>query len=490
MGKQEHSCSEQKEVINVPIDTSDFSRVFTDLPPRGAKLHFVGVGGIGMSAVALGFRKMGFDVSGSDLQENSLTTRLRGRGCAISLGHGQAELKNVNAVVVSSAIPADNVELAEARRRGIPVLHRSQAAQLLLIGKRTVAVGGSHGKTTISAMISHLLAESGMDPTSIVGGVTDCPDGNLRIGGGRWAVVEADESDRSILNFTPELAVVNNVDLDHVDNFKNVAEVREMFLSFCRSVISEGFCFLGWDSPEVRRMAEELERGFIGYGSCDAASLRFTDYRPCGSGSSFLVWKEGVRLGEMSLAIPGHFNAVNSLAAVAVGLHLEVPFERIADSLERYRGVERRFDLRGEAGGVVVLDDYAHHPAEIRATLSALEERYGGRKVVVFQPHRYSRTRAFAREFAESLREADVLLLTEVYPSGEAPMEGVTGRAILDHVEDEQDRALYVEALEEIPGVLVDGVLEAGDVLITVGAGDVWKVGREVLDRLGDTEES
>jgi UDP-N-acetylmuramate--alanine ligase len=391
-------------------------------------------------------------------------------------------------VVISSAVSAANVEVIAAREQGIPILHRSHAAQLLLQDKRTVAVSGTHGKTTISGMVGFLLSEAGFDPLVFLGGELDAWEGNLRFGRGHWAVTEADESDRSFVNLRPELAVINNVDLDHVDYYSGIDDVGRSFRDFAESLLPGGCCFLGWDSPEARKLASDLSRAVVTYGSSPDAEIFLNDYRGGQSSSSFRVYRGNLELGRVNLSVPGRFNAVNSLAAVGVGLHLGIPFSRIAEVLGAFRGVKRRFEQKGSRSGVTVVDDYAHHPEEIRATLSALSERFPGRKVGVFQPHRYSRTLAFAADFAQALEALDGLVLTDVYAAGEKPIEGVTGRKIYEAMSQGTRQLLYADRLDEIPDLLLAKVLREGDVLITIGAGDVWQVGEEVLQRLGKTK--
>jgi len=433
----------------------------------------------------MAFRLAGCRVSGSDLQQNNLTERLERMGCRIYLGHRAAHVKNAHSVVISSAVHPTNVELAAARRRGLPVIHRSQAARMMLQDRRTIAVSGTHGKTTISGMIGQVVTEGGLDPLVFLGGELDTLGGNMRYGRGRWAVTEADESDRSFVNFQPEIAVINNVDLDHVDCYADIEDVRRSFQSFVESVVPGGSCFLGWDSPEARKLAEGAPCTVVAYGSAPGSEIRLEEYRP-GATSSFRVWRGSVELGRVELRVPGTFNAVNSLAAIGVGMHLGIPFQRIAESLREFRGVKRRFEHKGTRRGVTVLDDYAHHPEEIRATLSALAERFPGRKVGVFQPHRYSRTKAFVADFARALESLDGVVLTEVYGAGEKPIDGVSARKIYEEMARGRDNLHFAEGIDEIPEMLLSGVLREGDVLITLGAGDVWRVGERVLEQLGD----
>jgi UDP-N-acetylmuramate--alanine ligase len=486
--KQQRNPKSTCEEVQVHPDAGELSQLFTSSPASDSCIHFVGVGGIGMSAVAMGFLMTGCRVSGSDMQLNNLTTRLKNLGCTIYQGHRREHVRRAQAVVVSSAVQPDNVEITEARRRAIPIIHRSQAAQMLLQNRRTVAVSGTHGKTTISGMIGMLLTEAGFDPLVFLGGELDPIGGNMRFGKGHWAVTEADESDRSFTNLRPEIAVINNVDLDHVDSYAGIEDVGRSFQAFAESLTPGGCCFIGWDSTEARKLATELSCALVTYGSTADADLYLDDYQGGVQSSSFQVYRGKTLLGGLNLSVPGRFNAVNSLAALGVGLHLDIPFRRIVEVLHEFPGVKRRFERKGTHRGVTIVDDYAHHPEEIRATLSALSERFPGRKVGVFQPHRYSRTRAFAADFARALECLDGLVLTDVYGAGEEPIDGVSGRNIFEAMTNGQGRVHYAECLEEIPDILLSKVLQEGDVLITLGAGDVWQVGEELLQRLKKRE--
>lgn len=486
--KRKHEA--MRSEFHMQCDADSLSNLFTSPPGGETCLHFVGVGGIGMSAVAMALRMAGYRVSGSDMQPNHLTARLQRLGCAIYHGHRKEQVRHAHALVVSSAVQPDNVELLAAREQGIPILHRSHAVQMLVQDRRTVAVSGTHGKTTISAMVGFLLSRAELDPLVLLGGELEPLGGNVRYGHGQWAVTEADESDRSFVNLRPEVAVINNVDLDHVDYYTGIEDVSRSFRDFAESLIPGGCCFLGWDSVEARKLAAQLRCAAVSYGSTPEAELFLTDYRGTMNSSSFQVYRGELRLGVLNLSVPGRFNAVNSLAAVGVGLHLGIPFGRIAEVLGEFPGVRRRFERKGTHAGVTVVDDYAHHPEEIRATLSALAERFPGRKVGVFQPHRYSRTRAFATDFARALESLDGLVLTDVYAAGEKPIAGVSGRRIFEEMPSGAKQLHYAEHLEEIPDLLLSKVLQEGDVLITLGAGDVWQVGEEVLQRLGKGENN
>jgi UDP-N-acetylmuramate--alanine ligase len=393
-------------------------------------------------------------------------------------------VRQADVVVVSTAIPRTNAEWVEAQRLGTPVWHRSELLQFLIMGRRCIAVAGSHGKTTISGMLAHTLIGAGFDPTVFVGGELKEIGGNSRLGRSSWVVIEADESDRSFLNYTPEIAVINNIDFDHAEYYKNIDEIQAAFREFARSITARGVAVLGWDSAPVRELGSHLSVNAIQYGRKAGGGLWVSDYRSFNQHSRFLVYREQELLGEVKLGIPGEFNAVNSLAVIGVGFHLGIPFPEITKHLAAFRGVGRRFEKIGSLNGITVIDDYAHHPAEIRATLSALAERYPGRKVGVFQPHRFTRTRVFAKEFAKALESLDVLVLTDVYSASEPPIEGVDGTTILRHVSKNGPRTEYIADVGNVADYLAERVLKPGDVLITLGAGTVTTVGDAVLKKL------
>lgn len=464
--------------------SDSFERTFKAFSPVKNHFHFIGIGGIGMSGIAYACRKLGFRVSGSDLGENAQTQRLKQAGCRVELGHSPEHVGEVDAVIVSTAVPQKNPELLEARRRGIPILHRSELLQFLIMGHRCIAVAGTHGKTTITGMLAHVLVDAGFDPTVFVGGEFDKIGGNSRLGKSSWVVIEADESDRSFLNYTPEIAVVNNIDFDHAEFYADIEEIKAAFHEFCSSMMPGGIAFLGWDSEHVRELRTRLTVNTAYYGKDPNAGLWISDYRGSDRDSRFLVHRGQELLGEVKLKVPGRFNAANSLAVIGVGLHLRIPFPEIAKHLESFEGVRRRFQKKGEINGVTVIDDYAHHPAEIKATLSALAERYQGRKIGVFQPHRFSRTKALAEQFGKALEALDVLILADVYPASETPIPGIDGTTILGHVPKNGPRAEYVPEVKDIPAFLVEKVLKPGDVLITLGAGTITNVGDKVLEEL------
>jgi UDP-N-acetylmuramate--alanine ligase len=450
-------------------------------------IHFVGIGGIGMSGIAEVLANLGFRVSGSDLKSSSVTERLQELGVEFAEGHRAENVGDAHVVVRSTAVRDDNPEIVEARRRSIPVIPRAEMlAELMRLKPQTVAVAGSHGKTTTTSMVATVLGHADLDPTFVVGGVVGAYRSNARLGKSDLMVVEADESDRSFLMLTPTIAVVTNIDREHMDYYKDMMDVRKCFEDFVNKVPFYGAAILCLDDPHVQAVIPHVERRRVTYGlsaqaDVSAHGIRFDD----GFGSSFTVWRGSEAVGEVHLRVPGLHNVYNSLAAIAVGLELEIPFEQIAGALNAFAGAERRFQRKGEEAGVLVVDDYGHHPTEIKATLAAAKIGSAGRRIVVlFQPHRYSRTHDLMEEFARSFNNADMLLVTDIYAASEDPIEGVTSEALTEAIKSYGHKnAHYTGALDHAAEILRDQV-RAGDLVITLGAGTVHRVGDQLLKLL------
>jgi len=451
---------------------------------KASHLHFVGIGGSGMSGIAEVLINMGYTVTGSDLVVNPATRRLRQLGAKIHRGHRPDNLREADAVVISSAVGEDNPEVIEARRLKIPVIPRAEMLAELMRLKHGVAVAGAHGKTTTTAMIAEVLTRGGLDPTIVIGGRVGSLKTGAKLGHGDIMVAEADESDGSFLKMKPTIAVVTNIDREHLDFYGDLDEIRAAFGGFLSRVPFYGAAVVCVDDPNVRSLLPSVDRKVLGYGLGDDADLRASDLRVRGFTSAFVVHSGGERLGQVQLQIPGRHLVCNSLAAIAVGLELDLPFDSIAGALGRFRGVERRMQRRGEACGAVVLDDYGHHPTEITATLAAVREGFGTRTVVVFQPHRYSRTRFLLDEFGAAFGDADHVIVTDIYSAGETPVEGLDGAAVLRAIQAAGHPSVaYEPDLEAIPALLRREI-RPGDVVLTLGAGDVWKAG-EALIRSG-----
>jgi UDP-N-acetylmuramate--alanine ligase len=454
---------------------------------RIQQVHFVGVGGIGMSGIAEVLLNMGFRVSGSDLRRSDVTARLESLGAKIYEGHAAENVSGAHVVVRSTAVRGDNPEVLEARRRSIPVIPRAEMlGELMRLKPHTVAVAGSHGKTTTTSMIATVLAHAGLDPTVVVGGVVGAMGSNARLGKSDLMVVEADESDRSFLMLSPTFTVVTNIDREHMDSYSDMDDVRKTFADFVNKVPFYGASVLCLDDPHVQAVIPEVVRRRITYGLSAQADIAAREVRYDQKfGSIYQARLMGEPVGEVSLQVPGLHNIYNSLAAIAIGLELEVPFATIAKALSQFNGVNRRFQVKGEAGGVIVVDDYGHHPTEIRATLVAAKLGAAGRRMVVlFQPHRYTRTRDLMDEFARSFNNADVLMVTDVYAASEQPIEGVSGEALVDAVSSFGHKdARHAGSVEDATRALLEEVRE-GDMVITLGAGNVYRAGEQLVELL------
>jgi UDP-N-acetylmuramate--alanine ligase len=450
---------------------------------RTHRIHFIGVGGSGMSGLAEVLLNMGYQVSGSDLKATEVTDRLQSLGGRVFLGHAGSNVEGAQVVVYSSAVRPDNPELVRARANGIPVIPRADMLAELMRMKYGVAVGGSHGKTTTTSMVAAVLQRGGLDPTIVVGGRLKTLGTNAQLGHGRFLVAEADESDGSFLRLAPAVTVVTNIDREHLDHYKDLDDVRQAFVYFANRVPFYGVAVLCVDDENVRSILSKVTKRSILYGTQPDAEIRGVGLELLPQGSRFRVEAGGRQLGAIELQVPGRHNALNALAAVAVGLELEIAFEHIAESLSGFHGVGRRFELRGEAAGVRVLDDYGHHPTEIAATLAAAKG-LGGRVLVVFQPHRYTRTAALREEFGRCFADADRVWVMDVYAAGEPAIPGVSGDTVVESARAQgAGHVRYAPtAAEAVEAALREA--RAGDVLLTMGAGDVSKLGEILLDGL------
>ncbi|MCL5950828.1 MAG: UDP-N-acetylmuramate--L-alanine ligase [Chloroflexi bacterium] len=447
---------------------------------RARRVHVIGIGGIGLSAIARVLLARGYEVSGSDANRSEITDELERLGAQVTIGHRAENVGNCDLVLVTSAAPADNPELVEARRRGIPIVKRSDFFSELTAGMDTIAVAGTHGKTTTTGMIATILADAGLDPTAVVGGIIPELGSNARVGRGRYFVVEADEYDRAFLGLRPRIAVVTSIEMDHPDCYRNVDEIADSFHDLLSTVPADGL-IVGCGDAE--RVTQELVRisgpkmmryGLNGYNDWRATGIQ----QQVNRGSTFQVIHGSSSLGEFDLQVPGLHNILNALAALAVADHLGVDRASARATLSRFRGAARRFEVKGEFGGVIIVDDYAHHPTEIRATLAAARSRYPGRALwAVFQPHTFSRTRALLDEFANAFADADHVLVTEVYAARERESFGTSGAQIVERMNHPD--ASYVRTLDGC-ALFLDKHLRAGDVLITLGAGDVNRVATRV----------
>jgi len=447
-------------------------------------IYFVGIGGSGMSGIAEVLLNLGYAVWGSDLHEGSSVARLRKLGARIRIGHQADSVEGADVVVISSAVRNDNVEVVEARRRGIPVIPRAEMLGELMRLKYGIAIAGSHGKTSTTAMVAQVLSHSGMDPTIVIGGRLGILDSNARLGKGDLMVVEADESDGSFLKLTPTLAVVTSIDHEHLDHYGSLERLQDAFVGFLNKVPFYGTGIVCLDEPNIQSILPRLERRVTTYGMATQADLMAANPAVKGFTSTYEAIYHGEKLGKVRLQVPGRHSIYNSLATLAVGLDLEVPFDTIAQHLSEFQGADRRFQIKGAVAGITVVDDYGHHPTEIRTTLDAVREGWDGRIVVVFQPHRYTRVRDLREEFECSFYQADVLLITDIYPAGEAPLEGVDADSLAQGIITHGHRdVVRVPRVEDVPAALRERV-QPGDLVITLGAGDVTDVGDRLLEQL------
>ena len=460
---------------------------------RVRRVHFVGIGGAGMSGIAEVMHNLGYQVSGADLRENAVTRRLRDMGVTVSIGHDAANVADCDVVVVSTAIAAENPELIAAREQRIPVVPRAEMLAELMRFRYGIGVAGTHGKTTTTSLTASVLAEGGLDPTFVIGGQLNSAATNAQLGAGHYLVAEADESDASFLYLQPSMAVVTNIDADHLPTYEgDFDRLRQTFIEFLHHLPFYGLAVLCLDDPEVAQVLEEVTRPVITYGIEADADVKAEQVRQEGMQTHFLVQRPGHDESlSVTLNLPGHHNVLNALAAIAVATELGVADAAIQKALAGFQGIGRRFQMAGEittaAGKVLMIDDYAHHPGEIAPTLAAVRTGWPGRRlVVVFQPHRYSRTHDLFDDFIKVLSSVDVLVLGEVYAAGETPISGADGRALSrgirarGHVDP-----VFVESLDSLPEVLKD-LLQDGDVLLTLGAGDIGSAAARLVGELVD----
>ncbi len=455
---------------------------------KSKHIHFVGIGGIGMSGIAELLLNLGYRVSGSDLRSSDITRHLESLGGTVYQGHQADNISGADVVVASTAVASDNPEVAAARNGLIPVVQRAEMlAELMRLKKYGIAIAGSHGKTSTTSLVAAILAEAGLDPTVVVGGKVDCLGGsNARLGDGEFLVAEADESDGSFLKLSSVIEVVTNIDLEHLDYYRDLDHIKETFLRFIGKIPFYGAVILCLDDFNVASLLPQIQRRKITYGLTEQADLYATAIDVHGCVSEFTVYQRGKELGRIRRNSPGRHTIYNSLAAIAVGLELEIEFAVIAKALSRFEGVQRRLQIKGEQQGILVVDDYGHHPTEIRATLDAVRDGWPDRRLVVaFQPHRYTRTQGLFDEFTTAFHRADVLVITDIYAASETPISGVSSEHLLEGIKQHGQRnALYHGDLATLPAYL-QNILQEGDLFLTLGAGNITGVGEELLGLLG-----
>ncbi len=450
---------------------------------RYQRIHFVGIGGIGMSGIAELLLNLGYQVSGSDLRETELTRRLEGLGAKVYIGHVAENVKGSDVVVLSSAISAENPEVKAARQLGkVPVIRRAEMLAELMRLKYSVLVAGAHGKTTTTSMVSTVLARGGLDPTVVIGGKLNAWGTNAKLGHGDFMVAEADESDGTFLMLPPTIAVVTNIDLEHLDYYRDLDHIQQTFLEFIKKIPFYGQAVLCLEDENIQSILPKIGKRYVTYGFSSQADFQARDVRSKGLSTTYRAFWQGEELGEIEIRIPGRHNVLNSLAAVAVARELDLDWPSIQAGLRDMTGVQRRFQIKGEEKNITVLDDYGHHPTEIRNVLETLANCYPDRRrIVVFQPHRYTRTKALMEQFARCFYHSDVLYLTEIYAASEQPIPGITGSRLAQEIAAHGHHDLHfcstvAEALERVKTTVAPG-----DVVMTLGAGSVWQLGEELV---------
>lgn len=453
-----------------------------------SQVHLIGIGGIGMSGIADLLLDLGYEVSGSDIKDSDIVADLRQKGAKVNIGHQTSNVEGADEVVLSSAIPEDNPELVKAKKEGLPILKRAEMVGKLMSKQQGIAISGTHGKTTTTAMVATVLEKNSLDPTILVGGKLDLiSDSNAKLGAGDYFITEADESDGSLLFMDPKIGVVTNIEADHLDYYKSCSEIIDTFSKFLNSLPADGVGIVSLDDNEIRDMADRVDTDLITYGLDNKAEIMAKEIELQEFGSKSVIYHHQNRLGDLKLNIPGKHNLSNALAVVGIGLHIGLEFSEIAEALKDFTGVKRRFEKLGKYRGAVLVDDYAHHPTELEATLAAAENMDFERVIAVFQPHRYTRTKFLLEEFSQAFGDADEVIITDIYASGEEPISGVKAEKIAELINQRVfQKAKFIADLDEVYDYLKD-CIGAGDLVLTLGAGDVWTVGDKLASNRIET---
>jgi len=434
-----------------------------------------------MSGIAEVLLNLGYSVTGSDVKTSDITRRLEGLGAKIFINHRSENINGSDVVVYSSAVKKDNPEIISAREKLIPVIPRAEMLAELMRMKYGIAIAGTHGKTTTTSMIATILGGHGMDPTVVIGGKLNSMGSNARLGKGEFLVAEADESDGSFLKLSPTIAVVTNIDREHMDHYKDMNEVKDAYLAFINKIPFYGCAVLCLDHPNIQGLIPNVTRRYITYGLTAQADFSARDIEITGMKTCFNVWLRGKNMGKVTIRVPGEHNVYNALAAIAVAMELDIGFEEANDSIAHFSGVERRFQIKGEYNGVTFVDDYGHHPAEIKATLKAAKEGWDNKVVAVFQPHRYSRTQDLFQEFFAAFNDADILILTDIYPAGEEQIVGISSETLYNGIKAYGHRnVVYIPDKNDVPAYL-NKITKPGYMVITLGAGNIWQVAEEMV---------
>jgi len=445
-------------------------------------IHFVGIGGIGMSGIAELLLNLGFDISGSDISNNENVERLKILGVIIFHGHNPENIKGCDVLVYSSAVSLNNSEIIRAKQMGLPVIKRAEMlGELINLKETSIAISGTHGKTTTSSMIGSMLTYAGKEPTLVVGGLVQNLNSNSKLGEGQIIVVEADEFDRSFLSLKPTIAIVNNIELEHTDCYKDLNDLENSFLQFCQSVPFYGSVLVNIDSFSIKNILHKIERPVTTYGMSRDAAFRAKELEFKENKSTYSLFRAEENLGKIHLNVPGEHNIMNSLGAVALGFELGLSFNSIKNGLLDYKGVRRRFDIKGSHNDVMVVDDYAHHPTEVFTTIEAAKKGWDRKLIVVFQPHLFTRTKEFYKEFAKSLEKADFIIITSIYPSREKPIPGITSKMISDYIDKTKKDVLFnVNDVDQAITILNE-IAKPGSMILTLGAGDIWRFSDKYL---------
>ncbi len=449
------------------------------------KVHFVGIGGIGMSGIAELLLNLGFSVSGSDLNDSEIIQNLRSKGAMIYEGHHAKNLGDCEVLVYSSAVPEDNPELIAARGKNVTIIKRAEMlGELIALKQTSIGVGGTHGKTSTSSMIGALLSHAQLDPTLVVGGLVKNIDTNSQLGSGDLIVVEADEYDKSFLQLKPTISVITNIEQEHMDCYDDLEDLHNSFTQFANAVPFYGAVLACLDSPGVQDIIPKIKRPVITYGFTSQADISAKNIQSKETKTTYSLYKQNQKCGKVTLNVPGKHNVLNSLAAAAIGFEMGLSAKTIIAGIGSYGGVRRRFEIKGIAGDVMVVDDYAHHPTEVSATLQAARDGWDRRIIAVFQPHLFSRTKSFYKEFAAAFMDSDVLIVTDIYPAREKPIKGVTGKLVFNAARSTGHKnAHYIPDLENLQ-VALDDIIQENDMVITIGAGTIWRYGQSYFDHL------
>ena len=448
-------------------------------------IHFVGIGGIGMSGIAELLMNLGFNITGSDIAQSQNVQRLEKLGIKISIKHDKKNINGADAIVYSSAIPSNNPEMLAAKNKSLPVIRRAEMlAELISLKKTSIAVGGTHGKTSTSSMIGMVLEKSGYDPTLVVGGLVSNLNTNVKLGSGDIVVVEADEFDKSFLALKPTIAIITNLEMEHTDCYKDLNDLKKSFLQFCQSVPFYGEVILCADSRPLMSIIDKIKKPIVTYGLSDNADFYAKNIKYNQNNSHYTLFHKQKNLGKIKIKVPGKHNVLNSLAAIALGMEINIPIDKLKNGINEYTGVRRRFEIKKNKHNVIIVDDYAHHPTEVLATIQAAKNGWDKKIISVFQPHLFSRTRDFFKKFAESLFISDSIIITDIYPAREKPIEGVTAHLILKQLEElGHSKTYYIDNLEKL-NHLLDNIVNQDDMVITMGAGNIWRYNEKYNEHL------